>query len=106
MHNEKRNSDGLWWRKTCSVNPRLKRNQKVQNGQIIQTKNSQTAFYLFLCFHTCAAKSALNIKVSIYTGVVYTEQQGQKKVERTKGSNSRNFQKLATTLHQVLLFFV
>lgn len=78
--------------------------EKLQNGQIYRgmtkkKKKSQTYFFFFRVF-TCFAKSVRNIKVSIYTGEVNTEQQGQKKVERTKG---RNFQKLATTLRQVLL---
>ena len=58
-------------------------------------------FFFFLLFSvlTCFVKSVCNIEVSIYTGAVDTEQQGQKKVERTKGgAKSRNVQKLATTL--------
>lgn len=64
-------------------------------------KKSQTVIFFFLFFSvlTCFVKSVRNIEVSIYTGAVDTEQQGQKKVERTKGAaKSRNVQKLATTL--------
>lgn len=44
-----------------------------------------TVIFFFSVF-TCIEKSVLNIKVSIYTSAVHTEQQGQKKkVGRTKG---------------------
>lgn len=66
-------------------------------------RKARLLFFFFLSVLTCFAESALNIKVSIYTSAVNTEQQGQKTVARTKGSKSRNFQKLATTLRQVLL---
>lgn len=55
-------------------------------------KKARLLYFFFFSVLTCFAKSALNIKVSIYTGAVYTQQQGQKKVERTKGSKSRNLQ--------------
>lgn len=49
-------------------------------------KKARRVFFFFhQCFSPAFAKSVRNIKVSIYTGAEYTEQQGQKKVERTKG---------------------
>lgn len=72
--------------------------EKLHNGQRYDKKEkSETVIYIFFfSVLTCFAKSALNIKVSIYTGAVYTQQQGRKKVERTKGSKSRNFWTPAT----------
>lgn len=69
----------------------------------LQRYDKKARLLFFLSVLPFFVKSVLNIKVSIYKGAAYTEQQGQKKVERTKGSKSRNFQKLATTLRRVLL---
>lgn len=81
--------------------------EKVQERTDLQRcdkkRKKARPFFFFFSVLTCFVKSVLNIKVSIYTGAVYTEQQGQKRVERTKGSEGRNLQKLATTLRQVLL---
>lgn len=67
------------------------RNYTTDRG-MTKRKKVRLLYSFFFSVLTCFAKSALNIKVSIYTGAVYTQQQGQKKMERTKGSKSRNLQ--------------
>lgn len=70
--------------------------ETTQRTEVWQKGKRRDCYIFFFSVLTCFAKSALNIKVSIYTGAVYTQQQGRKKVERTKGSKSRNFWTPAT----------
>lgn len=57
--------------------------EKLQNGQIYRgvTKKKRDSLFFLLRRSNLNRESVLNIEVSIYTGAVYTEQQGQKKVE-------------------------